>query len=100
MPDLPDLLTLTRQYLEAKKELETVEREYELTRAKAYLSSQIQGYGNVQSRDAACTMLMEGDFPELMSRLYDARGKARELYFIREAVIETAKEKRQRPFSE
>lgn len=77
-----------------------MEREYERTRAKAYLSQQIQAYGNAQSRDAAIVMLMEGDFPDLMNRLYDARGRARELYFIREALIETAKEKRQRPFSE
>lgn len=97
MPDTLDLLTLTRKYIDTKHELESIEVEYELIKAKAYLSSAIQTYGNAQARDAAIIVYMNDNHADLLNKLYDARGKAREAYFVREAIIEMQKAKRSRP---
>jgi hypothetical protein len=89
-----DIIYLTQQYIKAKGELDTIEREYELKKAHIYLSASIQAFGNAPSRDSAATIQMEQDNHDLCERLYNARGEARKYFYLREAVLDTHKDKR------
>jgi hypothetical protein len=89
-----DLLELTLEYTHKKTELDKLERQYDMIYSQKYMSQDIQGHGNAASRDAAIKILMETDHIDLLNILYDLRGECRNLYLIREALIEIGKQER------
>ena len=82
-----DLLQITDKYVELKKRLDEVEREYELTWASIFVSTRIQGFSNADTRKAECIKIMENENKALLDLLQELRGQSRKYFLIREAMI-------------
>lgn len=91
MTDGYDLLKMTAEFIRARAELDKIEREYERVRADVYMSAGVQGFGNADSRNAAVVQIMEMEHKSLVDTLQDLRGRSREAFYMREAVMETRK---------
>ena len=82
-----ELLDLTKGYITAKNELEAVERQYKALYAKLYLQEKILGMKTESMRENEMTNTLETENSEFLNRLYDLRGKTREYYYRREALV-------------
>ena len=82
-----ELLDLTKGYIVAKSELEGIERQYKALYAKLYLQEKILGMKTEAMRENEMTSVLENEHKELLDQLYNARGKSREYYYRREALM-------------
>ena len=85
--DQKELLDLTKGYIVAKNELEAVERQYKALYAKLYLQEKILGMKTEAMRENEMTAILENEHKELLDNLQNARGKSREYYYRREALV-------------
>ena len=85
--DQKELLDLTKGYIVAKNELEAVERQYKALYAKLYLQEKILGMKTEAMRENEMIAVLENEHKELLDNLQNARGKSREYYYRREALV-------------
>jgi hypothetical protein len=82
-----DLIQITEKYVDLKKRLDEIEREYELAWANIFVSTRIQGFTNAETRKAECIKIMENENKALLDLLQELRGQSKKYWLIREAMI-------------
>jgi hypothetical protein len=81
------LLDATKTYIDAKKNLEGIERQYNALYARLYLQEKILGMKTEEMRKNEMILIMENEYKAILDQLYDVRGKAREAYYWHEAIV-------------
>lgn len=83
---MDELERVTQDYLVKRKELDQLEREHALLKARAYLTV-YREYSNAEARDAAATVIMEEEHASALDKIQNLRGEVRELAITREILL-------------
>ena len=81
-----ELKSIADKYVTCKRELDKIERKYNLIYARQYLQERITGLKTEEMRKNEMICIMENEHAELLNQLQEQRGITREYFYKMEAL--------------